>query len=108
MLVLLTTGDTLVISQPTQVNFCKLFGAVYIEKTPKYADFRVYEEDSEAFCDIVVFKEDDRLYADKEGLWYFTDKKDFADFTIYFEPKKGLADFSVFFIDTESFAGCNN
>jgi hypothetical protein len=48
------------------------------------------------------------VYADREGLWYFTDKKEFADFTVYFEPKKGLAEFSVYFIDVESFAGCNN
>ena len=90
-----------------QVDYCKLFGAVYIEKNPKLADFRVYEEDSEAFCDIKVFEVESRVYADREGLWHFTDTKAFADFTIYFEPKKGLADFSVYFIDIESFAGCN-
>ena len=90
-----------------QVDYCKLFGAVYIEKNPILADFRVYEEDSEAFCDIKVFEVESRVYADREGLWHFTDTKAFADFTIYFEPKKGLADFSVYFIDIESFAGCN-
>lgn len=90
-----------------QVDYCKLFGAVYIENNPKQADFRVYEEDSEAFCDIKVFEVESRVYADREGLWHFTDTKAFADFTIYFEPRKGLADFSVFFIDIESFAGCN-
>ena len=90
-----------------QVDYCKLFGAVYIEKNPKLADFRVYEEDSEAFCDIKVFEVESRVYADREGLWHFTDTKAFADFTIYFEPKKGLADFSVYFIDIESFTGCN-
>jgi hypothetical protein len=90
-----------------QVDFCKLFGAVYVEKNPKLADFRVYEEDSEAFCDIKVFEVESRVYADREGLWHFTDTKAFADFTVYFEPKKGLADFSVYFIDIESFAGCN-
>jgi hypothetical protein len=91
-----------------QIDFCKLFGAVYIEKNPNLADFRVYEEDSEAFCDVKIFEVESRVYADQEGLWHFTDTKAFADFTIYFEPKKGLADFSVYFIDIESFAGCNN
>lgn len=92
----------------SQVDFCKLFGAVYVEKNPKFADFRVYEEDSEAFCDIKVFEMESRVYADQPGLWHFTETKAFADFTIYFEPKKGLAEFSVYFIDVESFAGCNN
>jgi len=92
----------------SQVNFCKLFGAVYIEESPQNADFRVFEEESEAFCNIKVFEVESRLYADNEGLWHFTDKKAFADFSIYFEPKKGLADFSVYFIDVESFAGCND
>ena len=92
----------------SQVDFCKLFGAVYIEKSPQKADFRVYKEESEAFCNIKVFEVDSRLYADNEGLWHFTDKKAFADFSVYFEPKKGLADFSVFFTDVESFAGCND
>jgi hypothetical protein len=91
-----------------QVEFCKLFGSVYIEKNPRAADFRVYEEDSEAFCDVKVFKVESRVYADQEGLWHITDKKAFADFSIYLEPTKGLADFSVYFIDVESFAGCNN
>ncbi|MCK5280480.1 MAG: hypothetical protein KAI29_07565 [Cyclobacteriaceae bacterium] len=91
-----------------QIDFCKLFGSVYIEKNPKLAGFRVYEEDSEAFCDVKIFEVESRVYADREGLWHFTDTKAFADFTIYFEPKKGLADFSVYFIDIESFAGCNN
>ena len=91
-----------------QVEFCKLFGAVYVVDNAREADFRVYEEESEAFCDIKVFEVESRVYADREGLWHFTDTKAFADFTIYFEPKKGLSEFSVYFIDVESFAGCND
>ena len=91
-----------------QVEFCKLFGAVYVAKSPRDADFRVFKEESEAFCDIKIFEVESRVYADQEGLWYFTDKKEFADFSVYFEAKKGLAEFSVYFIDVESFAGCNN
>jgi len=91
-----------------QVDFCKLFGSVYVEKSAQKADFRVYQEESEAFSTIKVFPVDARPYADKEGLWHFTNKKEFADFTIYYEPKRALADFTVYFIDVESFAGCNN
>jgi hypothetical protein len=91
-----------------QPDFCNVFGSVYIEKSAQAADYRVYVESSEAFSNIKVFKVDSRIYADGQGLWHFTDKKAFADFTVYFEPKKGLADFTVYFIDVESFAGCNN
>ena len=109
ILMLICSGNSpAVYSSQGQVNFCQLFGSVYIEKNPKLADFRVYEEDSEAFCDIKIFKVESRVYADREGLWHFTDTEAFADFSIYFEKKKGLADFSVYFIDVESFAGCNN
>jgi len=105
---LLMVGNSPFVFSGQQVEFCKLFGAVYIEKSAVDADFRVYEEESEAFCDIKIFEVESRIYADREGLWYFTDTKEFADFTVFFEPKRGLADFSVYFIDVESFAGCNN
>jgi len=91
-----------------QVDFCKIFGSVYVEKSPQKADYRVFKEESEVFSTIKVFPVDARPYADKPGLWHFTDKKEFADFTIYYEPKRSLADFTVYFIDVESFAGCNN
>jgi len=91
----------------SQEDFCKIFGSVYVEKSALKADFRVFKEESEAFSTIKVFPVEARPYADKEGLWHFTDKKEFADFSIYYEPKRALADFSVYFIDVESFAGCN-
>jgi hypothetical protein len=91
-----------------QVDFCKVFGSVYVEDSAEAADYRVYKDNSEAFCDIKVFKVDSRVYADQQGLWHFTKNKSFADFSVYFESNKGLADFSVYFIDVESFAGCNN
>ncbi len=91
-----------------EVDFCKLYGSVYVEKSPQQADYRVFCEESEAFSTVKVFPVDARLYADGQGLWHFTDKRGFADFTIYYEKKRGLADFTVFFTDVESFAGCNN
>lgn len=106
---LITAGDTpFLFSEVQQVNFCRLFGSVYIEEDRKLADFRVFEEESEAFCDIKVFEVESRVYADREGLWHITETRAFADFSVYFEPRKGLEDFSVYFIDIESFAGCNN
>ncbi|MEQ6121316.1 DUF6150 family protein [Reichenbachiella sp. MALMAid0571] len=100
--IIINTGSTRKVYDP-----CKIFGVVYVEKNPRYAHFKVYEESSEAFADILIFEEENRLYADKQGLWSFTDKKEFADFYIYWEKQKGLADFSVYFTDFESFAGCN-
>lgn len=93
---------------PGQVDFCKIFGSVYVETSAQKADYRVYKEDSEAFSNIRIFPVEARLYADRSGLWHFTDKKEFADFSIYYEPKRALADFSVYFTDVESFAGCND
>ncbi len=90
-----------------EFDYCQIFGSVYLEKDPRKADYKIFLDDSETFSDVVVFKEDSRLFADKPGLWCFTDKKAFADFSVCFVDKKGQADFSVFFTDTESFAGCN-
>lgn len=105
VLLLAPGGSPVVFS--SQIDYCRIFGAVYVEKNPRQADYHVYIEDSEAFADIVIYKADNRLFADKEGLWYFTDKKAFADFTVYFEKDRGLAEFSICYTDTESFAGCN-
>ena len=90
-----------------QVDFCKIYGSVYVEKNPRYADYRVYVEDSESFCDVIVFQSENRLFADAPGLWHFTSKKGFEDFSICFEKERGLADFTIFITQTESFAGCN-
>jgi hypothetical protein len=91
---------------PGQLDVCRIFGAVYEEKNPRYADYRVHVEESEDFSDLVVFRQDNRLFADRAGLWFFTDKKEFADFSVYFDKQRGTADFSISFTDTESFAGC--
>lgn len=91
---------------PRQVDVCRLFGAVYEEKNPRFADYRVYIEESEAFSDLVVFRQDNRLFADRPGLWYFSPKRDFADFSVYFDSKRGTADFAIYYTETESFAGC--
>ena len=109
ILVIFTTGSYP--SSRVQINqqyFCELRGSCYIEKFPDRADFLIYEEDSEAFADLLIFETDNALFADKPGIWYFSNDRAFADFTVYFVESKGNADFTVYFTRFESFAGCNN
>jgi len=91
-----------------QKQYCHIYGTFYIVDDPKDADYRVYEEESEGSADVWVYETDDKLFADRPGLWYFTETKAFADYYVYFDKQKHLADFSICFIDTESFAGCND
>ncbi len=90
------------------IDFCKLKGTVYIEEYPEGANFFIYEDDSEAFADMLIYETDNALFATEPGVWYFTDQKGFADFSVYFVDSKGHADFTVYFTSFESFAGCNN
>ena len=53
-----------------------------------------------------VYKEENKLYADRPGIWYFTEEPDFAQFRIYLVDDPDLADFTIFYTETESFAGC--
>lgn len=103
---LVFSGSTsAVVRQP---NYCNLYGSVYIEENPKYADFRVFVEETEGSANLWIYATDDKLFADRPGLWHFTTKRDFADFIIYIDDHKYLADFSIYYIDVESFAGCND
>jgi len=92
-------------SQP--LNICELTGTVFIEDNPDEANFFLYEEDSEAFADFLIYETDNALFATEPGVWYFTDQKGFADYSVYFVESKGTADFTVYFTSFESFAGCN-
>lgn len=108
LLILLFTGSTLSAQNINQPYYCELRGSFYIEEYPERADFLVYEEDSEAFANLLVFETDNSLFADRPGIWYFTDDRAFADFTIYFVESKNNAHFTVYFTSFESFAGCND
>jgi hypothetical protein len=108
LLLLTIRGHPLNTSSVLQQYFCELRGSCYIEEYPERANFLVYEEDSEAFADLLIFETDNALFADKPGIWYFTDDRAFADFSVYFVDSKGNADFTVYFTRFESFAGCNN
>jgi len=89
-------------------DHCRIFGSVYVVDDPKQANFIIYEEETEGSADLWVYAIEEKLFADKPGLWYFTDKEAFADYRIYVTGSKYLADFSVYYIDIESFAGCND
>lgn len=88
------------------VNPCGLYGAVYIEEVESFAKYRVFVEDVEAFADLLVFKEQARSFADRPGLWYITDVRAFADFTVSYTEVKAFADFSIYYSDFKSLAGC--
>ena len=107
LLAVLIIGLSSAAAPPTRPDFCAVFGGIYIEDSPKTADFRVYEDESEAFAEITVYEEENKLFADRKGIWYFTKDRNFADFRIYFTDNRKSADFSVYFTDNEAFAGCN-
>lgn len=101
------TGSDISATKPPSV-ICELRGTVYIEEYPDHANFLIYEEDSEAFADMLIFETDNALFATEAGIWYFTDQKGFADFSVYFVESKGNSDFTVYFTSFESLAGCND
>ena len=95
------------LNTPNQSLICQAYGSVYEVNEPYLADLIIFEELSEVTADLLVYEQQNRLYANKPGMWYFEDKKDFARFYIYFTPNKSEADFIVYFTEFESFAGCS-
>lgn len=88
---------------------CRIYGSVYLERDPRRRGFcfgAVYEEPEEAFADVLVFTENNKLFADKAGLWYLTEARDFADYVLFVSDNRSLADFSMHFTKVRSFAGC--
>ena len=92
---------------PNQSLICQAYGSVYEVNEPYLADLIIFEALSEVTADLLVYEQQNRLYANKPGMWYFEDKKDFARFKIYFTPNKSEADFVIYFTEFESFAGCS-
>jgi hypothetical protein len=91
-----------------QPAYCQLSGALFEEKDPARAQFRVFKEESETFADLIVFKAENALFADKPGKWHFTASRALARFSIFWVKERSQADFSVYITETESFAGCQN
>lgn len=105
LLVVLHAGSRT--AQPrTRVDYCRLYGAIYIEKDPTYADYKVFVAEDEGLADMAVYLEDNALYADQSGIWYFTKDRNQADFRIFLEKTKPFADFSIAYTTARSFAGC--
>ena len=96
------TSDTLLI--PTET--CELSGVVYVTDNPQEADFLVFVKDSESAAHLVVFSEVNQLMADQPGIWSFTDKRAFANFSVYFTPTPKQADFFIAYTEEPAFAGC--
>lgn len=88
------------------IDYCQVYGVIYLETDRAYADVRVYVEETEGSARMHVFKEDNSLYADKPGVWYITNNRQAADFRVYVEKNKSFANFSIFYTDNPSFAGC--
>ncbi|MEQ9423944.1 MAG: DUF6150 family protein [Cyclobacteriaceae bacterium] len=104
LILLITSGSDF--KADDQTRFCYVYGSIAVVDDPRRAHFSVYVEESEGLADILVWEEEIRLYADRKGIWHFTENPGLADYVIYFEENKYLADFSIYYIDIESFAGC--
>ncbi len=85
---------------------CEVYGRIFEVDDPIEANFIVYEG-TEAFADLVVYEQRNRLYADKQGMWYFEEQKENARYRVFFTDKESEADFVVYFTRFESFAGCD-
>lgn len=88
------------------IDPCGLYGPVFVEEIEGFADYRIFVEDVESFADLVVFKEQAASFADRSGLWFLTDNRAFAKFTVAYTEVQGFADFSVYFSEFKSVAGC--
>jgi len=88
------------------IDYCRVYGVIYIEKERAFADAHVYVEENEGLARMQVFREDNALYADRPGVWYITDDRNAADYRVYIEKNRSFAQFSIFYIDNPSFAGC--
>jgi uncharacterized protein DUF6150 len=86
---------------------CDVYGQIFVTEIPQQAHYRVFIDDSEAFANLVVFEEENALMADREGMWFFTNSRGLANFSIYFTENKSDADFTIFYTDIPGFAGCN-
>lgn len=91
---------------PGRIDYCRLYGAVYIEKDRAYADFSVFVAEDEGAANMAVFVEDNALYADQSGIWYFTKDRSQARYRVFLEKTKSFADFSIAYTTARSFAGC--
>jgi hypothetical protein len=91
------------------VEPCRIYGSVYLETDPRLRNncfATVYIEPEEAFADVLVYQETNKLFADKAGLWYPAENRQFADYNLFVTSDRNLAEFSIHYIKVRSFAGC--
>ena len=91
------------------IDPCRIYGSVYLERDPRrrsYCFATVYIEPEEAFADLLVYPETNKLFADRVGLWYFTEARDFADYALFVTDNRNLADFSFQYTKVRNYAGC--
>ncbi len=91
------------------IDPCRIYGSVYLERDPRrrgYCFATVYLEPEEAFADLLVYSETNKLFADRAGLWYFTEARDFADYALFVTDNRNLADFSFQYTKVRNYAGC--
>jgi len=106
-MVILSLGLSSFLTGSATVDPCQVYGVIHVASEPDRVDFFVYEESTEAFADILIFEEENQLFADRSGVWFFSENRGLADYTIYFVESRGESHFSLYFTDSESFAGCN-
>ena len=88
---------------------CKIYGSIYLETDPRLRNncfATVYIEPEEAYADVLIYQENNKLFADKAGLWYPADNRQFADYNLFVTPDRNLAEFSIHYTKVRSFAGC--
>jgi len=114
MLSLLLTW-LLLLARPTpaagSVEPCKIYGSIFLETDPARRNTCfavVYVEPEEAFADVRVFQETNKLFADRAGLWFPADNREFADYTLYVTTDRSRADFAIHYTQVRAFAGCRN
>ncbi|NVO86451.1 hypothetical protein HW556_16310 [Hymenobacter sp. P5252] len=91
------------------IDPCRIYGSVYLERDPRrrgYCFATVYIEPEEAFADLLVYPETNKLFADRTGLWYPTEARDFADYALFVTDNRNLADFSFQYTKVRNYAGC--
>ena len=105
-LLLCLTSSVAPAPTPPPSGYCQVYGSIYLATERERPHYWVWEESSEFSADLILFEEDNPLYADREGIWYFTKDPALADFIIGVTNQRDQADFTVYFTDLEAYAGC--
>jgi hypothetical protein len=88
------------------IDYCQVYGNIFLTKKVSEADFVVFVEDSESAANLVIFEETNSAFANKIGKWNKVQDQAFADHYIYITKNSSEADFTIAYTDVESFSGC--